>query len=352
MNEQENQTQVASNNAEISVPGDMVMKALKRLVAAEDITEDQMADTLWFYNVVKEKGLSLAAAGRAVGFSPASVYRLFTGTYGASYTGLIDKVTKFRKLAEDRANRKDIGFVETATWKKIESACTQALRAQMPAFIYGPSQMGKTTCLLEFQRRNNHGQTKYVRMPACPSFLYFVKTVAASCHIGTNHASSDDLRDRICEAIDNRNLLIIDEFHQALVTVTERRAAQIMEFIREIYDRTGCGLVLSATNVGELEIERGHNAQIYEQLRRRGMTKLILPDLPPEGDIKKIAKAFGLPPPEGLAKELVNTMLKTSGLGMYVKYLQGAHELAKNRGEAISWDAFLAVYDGMNQMTK
>ena len=151
----------------------------------------------------------------------------------------------------------------------------------------------------------------------------------------------------MCHALDSRNLLIVDEFHQALVTVTDRRAAQIMEFIREIYDRTGCGIVLSATRVGEAEIERGRNAGIYDQLRRRGMAKLVLPDTPPASDIRKIAAAFGLPAPEGRVAESIRQMLKASGLGMYVKYLQSAHVLAAGRGEKPAWDTFAAVCDGM-----
>ena len=331
----------------ISVPGDKAMAAVRGLEASGQITGAQADDILWLYNFVQAKSLSLENAGRAVGMSGTTVYRLFTASYQASYDAVLEKVAKFRALTEERQKRKAIGFVETSTWKKVEAVCRQALNAQMPAFIYGPSQMGKTTCLLEFARRNNHGTTKYIRMPASPSFSFFVKTVAAACSISPYHNSADQLRERVCHALDSRNLLIVDEFHQALVTVTDRRAAQIMEFIREIYDRTGCGIVLSATRVGEAEIERGSNAGIYDQLRRRGMAKLVLPDMPPASDIRKIAAAFGLPAPEGRVAETIGQMLRASGLGMYVKYLQSAHVLATGRGEKPTWDTFSAVCDGM-----
>ena len=331
----------------ISVPGDKAMAAVRGLEASGQITGAQADDILWLYNFVQAKSLSLENAGRAVGMSGTTVYRLFTASYQASYDAVLEKVAKFRALTEERQKRKAIGFVETSTWKKVEAVCRQALNAQMPAFIYGPSQMGKTTCLLEFARRNNHGTTKYIRMPASPSFSFFVKTVAAACSISPYHNSADQLRERVCHALDSRNLLIVDEFHQAMVTVTDRRAATIMEFIREIYDRTGCGIVLSATRVGEAEIERGRNAGIYDQLRRRGMAKLVLPDTPPASDIRKIAAAFGLPAPEGRVAESIRQMLKASGLGMYVKYLQSAHVLAAGRGEKPTWDTFAAVCDGM-----
>lgn len=331
----------------ISVPGDRVMAAVRGLEASGQITGPQADDILWLYNFVQASSLSLENAGKAVGLSGTTVYRLFTASYGASYDSVMEKVGKFRRLTEERQKRKAIDFVETSTWKKIDAVCRQALNAQMPAFVYGPSQMGKTTCLLEFARRNNHGTTKYIRMPASPSFSFFVRTVAMACSISPNKNSCDQLRERVCHALDSRNLLIIDEFHQALVTVADRRAAQIMEFIREIFDRTGCGIVLSATRVGEAEVERGRNAGVYDQLRRRGMAKLVLPDMPPATDIRKIAAAFGLDAPEGRILETIRAMLKSSGLGMYVKYLQSAHVLATSRNEKLSWDTFAAVYDGM-----
>ena len=83
------------------------------------------------------------------------------------------------------------------------------------------------------------------------------------------------------------------------------------------------------------------------QLRKRGMIKLVLPDMPPASDIRKIAAAFGLPTPEGRVAESIRQMLKASGLGMYVKYLQSAHVLATGRGEKPTWDTFAAVCDGM-----
>ena len=336
----------------ISVPGDKVMSAVRGLEASGQITSEQSADILWLYNFVQASSLSLENAGRAVGLSGTTVYRLFTASYAASYDAVLEKVAKFRRLTEERARRKSIGFVETSTWKKVEAVCRQALAAQMPAFIYGPSQMGKTTCLLEFQRRNNHGTTKYIRMPASPSFSFFVKTVARSCSISANHNSVDELRERVCHALDSRNLVIVDEFHQALVTVSDHRAAQIMEFIREIYDRTGCGIVLSATRVGEAEVERGRNAGLYDQLRRRGMVKLVLPDTPPASDIHAIAAAFGLPAPQGRVAETVRAMLRTSGLGMYVKYLQSAHAYAASRDEKPTWDTFASVYDAMADLAR
>lgn len=334
----------------IKIPGDRLERAVQSLVREGCITDDQGDEIRWFYQWAQGNRMSLSAAGRAADISPTSVYRLFTASYAAAYDGLVGKIAKFHRLEEQRAKRLDVGFIETATWRKIAAVCSQALNMQLPAFIYGPTQMGKTTCLEEFARRNNHGTTKFIRVPAAPSFSYFVKTVGRACFIGYSSDNIDHIRDRIYNSITSRNLLIFDEFHQAMVTVGDKVSAKIWEFIREIYDRTGCGIVLCATDVGLVEVEQGRNAKTYNQLRARGMTKLVLPSMPAASDIRKIAAAFDLPAPEGRVAETIRKMLKTSGLGMYVKYLQAAHVLAKNRKEPFTWDTFAAVYDGMAAM--
>ena len=334
----------------IKIPGDRLERAVQSLVREGSITDDQGDEIRWFYQWAQGNRMSLSAAGRAADISPPSVYRLFTASYAAAYDGLVGKIAKFHRLEEQRAKRLDVGFIETATWRKIDAVCSQALNMQLPAFIYGASQIGKTTCLLEFARRNNHGTTKYVRVPAAPSFSYFVKTIGRSCFIAYSGDNIDHIRDRVCATLTSRNLLIVDEFHQAMVTASERVSAKIMEFIREIYDRTGCGMVLCATKVGMREVEQGRFAGTYDQLRRRGMTKLVLPDTPSQADVNRIARTFGLDAPSGRILETVRQMLKASGVGMYVKYLQAAHVLAKNRGESFTWDTFAAVYDGMAAM--
>lgn len=331
----------------IKIPGDRLERSVQSLVREGKVTEAGGDEIRWFYQWAQGGAMSLSAAARAADISPTSLYRLLTATYAAAYDGLVAKLARFHKLEEQRSKRADVGFVETSAWRKIDAVCSQALNMQLPAFIYGPSQIGKTTCLLEFARRNNHGTTKYVRMPCAPSFSYFVKTIGRACFISYSSDNVDHIRDRVCNTLTARNLLIVDEFHQAMTTANEKVSAKVMEFIREVYDRTGCGIVLCATDVGRREVEQGRNAGTYDQLRRRGMTKLVLPAAPSQGDISKIAKAFGLPPPDGDTLKTVREMLAVSGLGMYVKYLQAAHVLARNRKETLCWDTFAAVYDGL-----
>lgn len=339
------------NSSRMSIPGDTVKVALARLLQTEQVDEDGEKLIWWFYSHARENNWHLKDAANAINRDPTTVHRLFNGNYGAAYDNLLAEIERYKKIADARANRRDIGFIETSTWAKIDTVCQNALYDSMPAFIYGASQIGKTACLLEFARRNNHGQSKYVRMSAAPTFQFAVKSIAEVCFISIRQDVSL-IRRRVMDAVDSRTLIMIDEFHQCMSTTTDLVARKVVEFLREIYDRTGCGIVLCGTKVFRDEFERGRQALIYDQFRRRGMLELKLPDAPPKSDITKIAKAFNLPAPAGADLELIKTMLLESGIGKYIKFLQYAHRIALGRGETLGWPHFSQAYEGIKSLSK
>lgn len=339
-----------SINARLSIPGDQVQQALDRLIAEKEIDETGRADIWWLFSYAMDNAWNLDDVGKAIDKDSSTAYRLFLGRYGARYDNLLDAVARFRKLSVARGQRKSLAFVETSTWGKIDKVCRHALVGQLPAFIFGSSQIGKTTCLMEYTRRNNHGQTRYIRMPAAPGFHDALGAVARACYV-TSRLSSRDIRERVIGAVNDRMLLIIDEMHQPLISGRGQTGVQIIEWLRELYDRTNCGMVFCGTRVFRDELETGQFAKILDQFRRRGIIQLGLPDTPPADDVSKIAKAFGLGAPEGVASEIISTMLKRSGLGQYVKFLQSASNLASNQKKAMSWDHFVQSYDLVQQLS-
>lgn len=337
--------------ARISIPGDVVKTALARLVQAGQLDADGETLVWWFYCFARESNWRLADAADAIGKDKTTVHRLFNGSYGASYDNLLEAILRYKKIALERAKRRNIGFIETSTYAKVSAVCKSALNDSMPAFIYGASQIGKTACLTEFARRNNHGQTKYIRMPAAPTFPFFLKMIAEACFISTR-LNADATRRRIVDAIDDRNLLMIDEFHQCLITSSELTARKIVEYLREIYDRTGCGVCICGTKVIQDEFQHGRQKLVFDQFRRRGMLELVLPDTPPKSDIVKIAAAFDLPVPDAEHLDIIKTMLQESGIGKLFKFLQYAHGLAVGRKEKLAWDHFSAAYEGVKKLSK
>jgi DNA transposition AAA+ family ATPase len=340
-----------SSQARLSIPGDTVKIALTKMREKGTLNEADESLVWWFYCHCRDKRFSLAESAEAISYDSTTVHRLFNGTYGAKLDKVVEAITRYKKIASERSKRRDIGFIETSTWRKISQVCDSAFYDSMPAFIYGASQIGKTECLKEYAERNNHGQTKYIRMPASPSFPFFLKTVARACFI-SDRQNNDITRHRIMEALDEKNIILIDEVHQALITVTESTARKIIEFLREVYDRTGCGIVLCGTNVFRDEFERGRQKMIFEQFRRRGMLELVLPDTPPKSDIIKIAKSFELDEPSDRVFDTIKSMLQESGLGKYIKFLQYANGVAVSRKEQITWDHFLAAYDGIKKLSQ
>ena len=337
----------------IQMPANKLRESVNASIAAGRMSEQDGEVVMWLYGYAQDKGLGWKGLETKMKreVSSATIYGIFMGNYGAAdWSGPIRKMREFQRITVEEEKNVDLGFIETATAKMIFTVCDQALNFGKPGFIYGASQLGKTRSLLEYQRRHNHGRTKYIYVGSGWTKSRFVREFAKACKCFATGASTADLEDRIFDSLNRFNLVIIDEFHQALATATEQRAAQIMEFIREVYDRTRCGLVLSATKVGEEMFENGPKAKVYDQLRRRGMVKLTLPDTPPASDIRKIAAAFGLPPPEGAVLEAVKSMLRASGTGMYIKYLQAASTLAGRRGQKLDWEAFASVWDGMRSL--
>ena len=347
---EEKQTPDVNINQRISIPGDQVQVAIDRLVEQGEIDDTARGDVWWLFSYAMDRGWNLDDVGKAIDKDATTAYRLFLGRYGARYDNLVASVARYRKIAVARGTRKSIGFVETTTWDKIDKVCRHALVGQLPAFIFGVSQIGKTTSLQEYARRNNHGTTRYIRMPASPGFHDALGAIARACYV-TSRLSSRDLRERVIGAVNDRMLLIIDEMHQPLISGRGNTAVHIIEWLRELYDRTGCGMVFCGTNVFRTGLETGKFALILDQFRRRGIIQLTLPDVAPRADIVKIAKAFGLPPPDGVADEIVTRMITQSGLGQYVKFIQSASNLAANQKKDLSWDHFVTAYDLVQKLS-
>ena len=346
----------ASVNKGIQMPAHEIRRAIAHAITVGKIKDEEAGEKVfWLYSFARESSLSYkelaAEMARRLSAQRApngnTIYQVFHGSYqAASWAGFVEIVEDFRSIIEEDAKRKNIGFVQTETARIIFNACRSALNDAMPAFIYGASQIGKTTALEEFQRTHNHGRTKYLRMGSRWTKGRVVRELAGMLGNGTKHTKQWALEDAIFGGLSKFNLLIVDEFHLALETTSEAAAKEIVEFLREIYDRTGCGLVLSSTKVGLEGLENGRNKMLFDQLRRRGVVRVILPDVPKIKDINAFARSFDLPIPAGETLASIKMLLKTRGLGVFVKYLQKAYALAKASGEALTWEGFKAVNDG------
>ena len=344
------------NSKGIQMPAHEIRKAIAHAISTGRIRSEEDGESIfWLYGFARENMLGYADLEAAIRarlgdkLTPSgnTIYQIFHGSYGAaSWAGFLDCVLKFRSVVQEELKRKNIGFIETETARIIFNACRAAMNDGMPAFIYGASQLGKTTALLEFQRMHNHGRTKYLRLGSRWTKGRVVRELAAMLGNGVKATKMWALEDAIFGGLSKFNLLIIDEFHLAIETTNESAGKEIVEFLREIYDRTGCGLVLASTKVGLEGLEGGKNRMLFDQLRRRGVVKVVLPDVPKVKDINAVARSFDLAVPTGELLTYIKQLLKTRGLGVFIKYLQKSYALAKADRVELTWDVFRGVNDG------
>ena len=334
----------------INYPASSVQENMKRLMAEGKIDAAGADAIFWLYSFSQEYGLSYSGIKERTGISAA--FALFHGNYGAEYGSMVKKIQAFKSMTEKRQKEHTLGFVNTATARQVFEVCDAALYDGMPAYIFGASQTGKTTALLEYQRTHNHGTTKYIRMGVRWSKRRLVREIARACKCFSEKAHTVDLEERIAKVLNNRMLLIIDEFHLALETTTDLAAKEVVEYVREIYDLTHCGLVICGTKVAETGLESGKNAMLFDQMRRRGLVKLVLPDVPKIADVNLIAREFGLDRPTGETLEAVKRILRRFGLGEYVKFLQKAYATANASGKPCTWELFSAVANGYASLSE
>ena len=338
----------------ISMPAHQVRIAIDQAVARGQVSEEDGEEVWWLYNYANDNHLKegdLAAKMKA--YDKNTLYQLFRGSYGvqsngkhSSWNNIIATIKEFKKIEIEEAKKKNVGIIETEVKQTVWRCCDAALNDGMVSFIYGRTRIGKSVALQAYQREHNHGQTIYIEMGSGWTRTRFVRELARKFGNGVKATKCWALEDAIFGSLTRYNLLIIDEFHLAMETATDASAKAIMEFIREIYDRTGCGLVMSATKVGLTGIESGKNMLLFDQLRRRGVVRVILPDVPPVRDINTIARSFDLPLPAGEILQHIKTLIKTRGLGVFIKYLQKSYAVSRKAKEELSWDSFRKVANG------
>jgi DNA transposition AAA+ family ATPase len=236
-------------------------------------------------------------AAAKIGCSSQLIYQLMTGKYrnpdkspkGPS-TDFMKNVREFLILEAKRFLLGKTEFVMTPTAKKIITALDLARESQSIVFIYGPSHIGKTwTAELHYTPANNHGKTIYCRMKAASGLGGMVRAMAKAIGI-SDKSNTADLIERIINATSPNTLWILDEVH--LLANTYRRGSFFgcMEVIREIFDRSECGMALIFTMLDDVKAASQRELQ---QLWRRGVHKVPLPLMPTKGDIGAILKHAG-----------------------------------------------------------
>jgi DNA transposition AAA+ family ATPase len=324
----------------INVGGDQVT------IATAELPEHQREAIRWLHALGKSQRWSLSRTAEEVGMDNSTLYRVFTGTYGANLKNISERIDRYRSQFEDKAQRQRGFFVETSIAKKIFEACEYARDSKTLVFVYGGTQLGKTTAALQYQASNNHGATKYVRLPASAGVQLMMKEFARACYVSPN-SSFENLREYVFNALDSSHLVLVDELHQVFMSYQRGSAIKCLEVIREIHDRRGCGMVCFGTSKLRDELGMmGEHRDLLAQFKERGIVEVQLPSTVPRSDLGKIAASFGLGEPTREAREVIELVTKRHGLKRFVLFLQSGKKIAGNdRARRMTWDHFIRAHD-------
>ena len=253
-------------------------------------TEDQQAVLrFWFYGARKNQW-SQSRIATITGVSATSISRVNRGIYGTDASLIIEKLRKAQETYQESSDNPD--FIETSLANRLFTIFDKTRALRNVSILWGRLGIGKSECVAEYQRRNNHGRTVVVRFPAGSTFTLFIFHVARACGIQPR-GNSWDIRNKIISVLSaGQRLLIIDELHQAFLTARTDTAVKCIEFLREVCDKDGanCGLVLIGTEVLEEHVFRGPHMKRSSSSLTGAPSRSRFPLRPPNGTIRNSCK--------------------------------------------------------------
>lgn len=336
-------------------------------------------DLRWWWRYSLEKKMSQAECATELGIDGSTYsrvmrceYRNETGGYLPPPAKMLSRIRVLRQQLRTVTAEESKRRVMTTTVREIHTVCRKAWDDRQVAFVFGQSHVGKTEALVWFRDENNHGATIYVDLQGVTGVQDIYREFARALGISAD-VSPTKLQVRVHAALDKGNLVIVDEFHHITYAYQKGSSIRMVNAIKSIKDRTGCAMVICATDVGREEIESGKEAKLLNQLWRRGVIKLQLPSALRVGDVRAVAKAQGLDFPEApkgkkdLWKELRAAHAEFAGLdvceriayGHGIKHLfaviADGRKVAEKEQRALEWADVVeaqAIYDSLSNPKK
>jgi len=323
---------------------DQVRGSCRAYVDAGRITDEGLESIIKLFNLGKQRGYSFDQTGALVEYSGATLSRLFAGKYEGALDKVVKQINTYLELEAERAKMKSDRFIENSIWTKVSNLCDFAFKRNAIVRLVGPSQIGKTYCLKEYMRRSNK-QVCYVRIPAAPTLKLAVGAFAAA--VGVNSSLRvDEARQRVAKAIGRNTLLIIDELHELVMSGGKGTAMKVIEWIREIWDNSECGMVLCGTR--SLEDDLINDAKMkgwLVQIDQRCQRVMNLPNRIPLEDIEMAAEAYGISGSTACVDNILSQIRMnrlTSCLALTANWCNGNNKSGKRH--PLNWESFRAVY--------
>ncbi len=350
----ENKTETA-----LEITGDSLQKGLSRIS-----NEEHRELIQWFFYYKADKNWSVAQAASEINLSPSTLSRVFSGNYVDAKKGIpiqppatmLATIRRMKELDKADSLKKSAGRIKTPTVNKIWAICRKSWEQRKIAFIFGEPQIGKTEALKWFKEENNHGNTIYVDLNGATGVQDIYRCFAKALRLG--YTSPARLKDKIYDAINERMLIIIDEFHQITFAYKKGSSCSMVHAIKAIHDICQCGMVICSTNIGRQEVEKGHDAKLCSQLLKRGTIQLQLANAMPVEDVRAIVQAYKLdfPAPkkgelwknfqaENKGQTYCHDIAYEKGINYLILCLQDGNILAGKQSRSLTWKDFETAHE-------
>jgi DNA transposition AAA+ family ATPase len=290
-----------------------------------DLDPEIAEELAWFHQHSLEENLDWKQVCNALNYSHTVVFRVLKGTYEGSWEKIVDSIKSYRRIISERVAIKHADFKETRITRLVTGGLSYALANNSITKITGESRQGKTVAAKWWRDQNNHGRTAYITAPAIGGAKPLLKELAMV--LGINKANSTtNMHDAILRAFNSNRMLIVDEAHR-LLPKDRRSDPTLLEILRDIHDRTGCGLGLLTTRRFDEGIAKSD--YMYEQVLGRIGMPVQLPREFEWDDINPIVAQYLTTTPADLKKELLKIANSPGRLGIVCETLKFASRIAK-----------------------
>lgn len=358
----------AMTSQRFRIAGDVVARA------TEELPDEQKTAVRWFAGYCRKRNLGPEECATLLPRKPGSpecyswdsIYALITGRrrdQGVSIEPICKAIEAFRRQVESVSRAGESGFIQTRLSKAIWQRMDRARERAKISFIFGESQIGKSEALMAYERARNDCMTVYIETPGGACLSGFQERLSHILAVPQVHRHGDR-GDRLISCFSKGMLLIVDEAHRLL---KKKKAFAVFDWLRELYNRSNCGIVLAMTPEGRGYFDGKGSLMELHQLWNRRIAPLVLPKTLPSDDLALFAAYYGLDPApdqevrvkstyidehgrerEGEFKrkplELQTEVVSREGLGVWITILQDAADMARDQRRAISWAAVLRAY--------
>lgn len=310
------------------------------------LAEDDVDHLAWFHQHALEASLSWKECEEALNYSQTTIWRALKGEYTGDLAKVVQAIRSYRAIIAERISIKHAAFRETRITKLVTGALSYALANNSITRITGESRMGKTASAKYWRDQNNHGRTVFVTAPAYGGAKALLKEVAQCLGINRN-VPTTQMHESILRAFNSNRMLIVDEAHRLLPN-DYRSTPVLVEILRDIHDRTGCGLAILTTERFNRSMEK--STYQYEQILGRIGMPVQLPREFLWTDIKPIVEQYLETTPEDLRSELLKIANSPGRLGILCETLKFASRIAEKTTAILSADTIRTSIKSRHQM--